>query len=170
MKASTCHHIDFPLRFIPLQLYLITLPHCRPIPRSSVLESVPPAPLASQNPTLPAFKNIKWKLVIVLFILVRPGSVTPIFMSTIMAFSKIGHSLVNLSLLSQPNSRLIVSFDLVRSSHQTIFVPLGTRTGLPELPANITVEVSRSWGNRGGRVEGQELRTARAAGVHVSGN
>lgn len=143
MKASTCHHIDFPLRLISLQLYLITLSPCRSIPTLSVLESISSASLASQNPILFAFKNMKRKLAIALSTLVRPDSVTPIFMSTITAFSKIGHSLVNLSLPSQPNLRLIASYDLIRSSQQTIFVPLGTRTGFPALPTNITIEVDQ---------------------------
>lgn len=62
---------------------------------------------------------------------------------------------------------LVASNDLVRSRQQTIFVPLGTRTGLPTLPANIIVEVSEPLGKQGREGEGPELRTARAAGVHV---
>ena len=91
-------------------------------------------------------------------------------MAAIMTFSKIGHSLVNLSLPSQPNSRLIASDDLVRSGYQTIFVPLCTRTSIPALPTNITVELSQPWRNRRGRGERPELRTATAAGLEVSGD
>jgi len=60
-----------------------------------------------------------------------------------MAFSKIGHSLVNLSLSSHPALRSIASDHLVRPGYKAIFVPLVTRTGLPALAADITVEVSK---------------------------
>ena len=73
----------------------------------------------------------------------RPANVTPISMGAIMAFSKIGHSLVNLSLSSPPNLRSIAGDDLVRPDYKTIFVPLVTRAGLPALSANIAVEVSK---------------------------
>lgn len=52
-------------------------------------------------------QSITWKLAIAFFALVGPGNITPIFMGAVTAFSKIGHSLVNLSLPSQPNSRSI---------------------------------------------------------------
>ena len=77
----------------------------------------------------------------------RPGNITPIFVYAIMAFSKIGHSLVNLSLSSHPTLRPIASNHLVRSGHKAIFVPLVTRAGLPALPADIAVEVSKLHGN-----------------------
>ena len=77
-----------------------------------------------------------------------PGNITPIFVCAIMTFSKIGHSLVNLSLSSPPNLRSIASDHLVRSGHKAIFVPLVTTAGLPALPADIAVEVSKLHGNK----------------------
>jgi len=71
-----------------------------------------------------------------------------------MAFSKIGYSLVNLSLSSYPALRSIASDDLVRSGYKAIFVPLVIRIGLLALPANIAVKVSKLYRNRKGRVKG----------------
>lgn len=60
-----------------------------------------------------------------------------------MAFSKIGYSLVNLSLSSHPALRSIASDHLVRPGYKAIFVLLVTRIGLLALAADITVEVSK---------------------------
>lgn len=63
-----------------------------------------------------------------------------------MPFSKIGRSLVNLSLSSHSGLRSIASDHLVRSGHKAIFVPLVTTTCLPAPPADIAVDVSKLHG------------------------
>lgn len=113
------------------------------------LESVSPAPVASQDSTLSALKNVLRKLLIALFALVWSASITPTVVCAVVAFSQVRSGLINLSLSGYPDLSLAASDDLVRSGHQAIFVPLVTRTGLPAFPADVAVEISTLHNNKG---------------------
>ena len=58
-----------------------------PIFPAQVSQSVPPAPVASQDPTLPALKDVLAEVVIALFTLVGSGSISPTFVCAVMPFS-----------------------------------------------------------------------------------
>ena len=76
-----------------------------------------------------------------------------------MAFSRVGHSLVNLSLSSHPALRSIASDHLVHSSHEAIFVSLVARASLPAMAADVNVEVGKLHGdNRKARYQNCALQ------------
>ncbi len=130
-----------------VQVMLLTENNCSMF-KTSFSQSIPLAPITSQNPTLPTLKYILRKGVIAFFTSVWSGNIKPTSMSAIMPFSEVRNSLINLSLSDHTTLGSTASDDLVRSSYEAIFVPLVTRTDLPALPANVTIEISDSCGKR----------------------
>ena len=106
-------------------------------------DSIPPAPITNQDPTLPALKNVLREIMVALFTLVGSAGIIPIFVYTIMAFSEVGSSLINLLFSCNPDLSVVSVNDLVRSGHQAVFVPLITSAGFPALPTNVAVEIDK---------------------------
>ena len=133
------------------------------------LEPVSPAPVARQDSTPSALRDVLRKVMEAVFAFVRSDPITPTFVCVFVAFSQVCNGLINLSLSSYPDLSLAASDDLVRSGHQAILYPQFTTTSLPALPADVAVEISTSvqFATREG-TRLPELGTATTAGFEVS--